>query len=182
MKPNDIIIPTRPAFRTACTTPDRFYLTGKALEYEGTGAGSAYTSYIPGYSMPDSIASYARGVMPLPPNWGGKQLRVLAAWRPANGSAGNVSFAVGVRRIYDGGTISGVTYDVVNSKSDATSGNTDVTVVTEFATSDWAGGGTAPAVGKNEFLSIALNRRGNEGADDTYGYTIYLVSIELIAE
>lgn len=180
---NRIEIPYIP-WRTVTTTPDRFWLPGGALTYEGSGAGSAYTSYVPGYSLPDGIASYARGVMPMPPNWGGRRIRALIAWRPANGSAGNVSFSVALRRIYDGGTISGSTYvDTATAIIDASSGNTDVTVVTEIATDDWDIAGTAPMnINRNELVSFALNRRGDVGAEDTYAYTIYLIAIELIAD
>lgn len=176
---NRIDIPYIP-WRTVTTTPDRFWLPGGALTYEGSGAGSAYTSYVPGYSLPDGIASYARGVMPMPPNWGGRRMRALVAWRPANGSAGNVRFDCALRRIYDGGTISATIFDSVTAKVDASSGNTDVTVVTEFGESDWDGAGTAPTdIVKNEFVSFALSRRGDVGATDTYAYTIYLIAVEL---
>lgn len=181
---NQIQIPSYIPWKTATTTPDRFWIPGGALEYEGTGAGSVYTSYVPGYQLPDGIASYARGVVPFPPNWGGRRLKILASWRANAGTAtGNVRFDAAIRRILDGGTIS-TTYESVTGKIDAASGNTDISTVTVISGADWGTttGGTAPTnIGANEFLSIALSRRGDVGADDTFAHPIFLISVEIVA-
>lgn len=173
MKPNDIQTPARFPHKTMNVSPDRAWIPGDCFAYEGTGAGSAYFSNIIGYSLPDAISSYARGIVACPHNWGGHAVRFTIAWRPLNGSAGNVRFDTALRQISDGVSF-GTVFGSESSLIDAASGNADTAVVT---TVDYAAIPTNWTYGN--YIQMAINRRGDVGADDTYAYAIYLIAAGL---
>lgn len=157
----------------AILTPDRFWLTGKALMYTGTGAGvESNTSGLAAYALPNAVTSTARGMIPLPSNWAGKLTQMQIVWMPADANAGNVAFtAASLRRLSNDGTIT--TLEDITTGVDAAPLSATKTAIYQINFSALPTDITA-----GEFLSIAIARGGADAAD-TYANTVYLIGLGL---
>lgn len=162
--------PRRIAQRSLTTWPQIFHLPPGGMAWDGTGAGvMTFASTVAAYAMPETINSAARGVIPLPPTWAGKPAKLMAAWFPADANAGNVSWSSAIVRIQNDLTIA-----VLQSKTavDAASGSATKFVVTQI---DF--GALPTDIVENEFLQVAIRRRGDVPATDTYANHIYLIGV-----
>jgi hypothetical protein len=175
MRPKDVTAPTRFAWRTVSTTPDRFSLTGKAMTYSGTNAGTVYidtTNSVVGYSLDDGQNNVAYGSIPLPPNWGGKYYRISWAWLPAGTAAGTARFGIGATRIKSGTALAALEAIAPIYSASTGSKTTPKVTMQNLATA------LPTDIGEDEFLAFAIRRRGDE-SDDTFSDDLYLIAVEI---
>lgn len=175
MKPRPPIGSPYIPWKTATTTPDRFFLAGKSLAYSGTSSGTEYidTTYgVAGYRMANGQNDLAVGVVPLPPNWGGRYSRMSVAWLPAGTVGGSVYWAVGVVRIKDGTALASNILTITPSY-DTAGGSATVPSVSTF---DFNGTALPTDIGNNEYAGLKVRRVGND-ATDTCEQDIYIVGL-----